>query len=54
MSKKRVTGTKRTRGDQYVAERRLSEDQRAYLPSWAIVPLTEQPTLSVQPEVPSK
>ncbi|KAI7846571.1 hypothetical protein BDC45DRAFT_584991, partial [Circinella umbellata] len=49
-SKKRITGMKRVRGDQYVMEKVLSEGQRTRLPSWAIVPLIESPVLSVQPD----
>ncbi|KAG2214784.1 hypothetical protein INT45_011565 [Circinella minor] len=48
-SKKRITGMKCVRGDQYFIEKILSEGQRTHLPSWAIVPLVELPILSVQP-----
>ncbi|KAI7846823.1 hypothetical protein BDC45DRAFT_528178 [Circinella umbellata] len=49
-SKKRITGVKRVRGDQYFTEKILSEGQRTRLPSWAIVPLLEPSVLSVQPD----
>ena len=47
-SKKRITGVKRVRGDEYAAEKELSKSQRTRLPSWAMVPLAEPAVLSVQ------
>ncbi|KAI7846681.1 hypothetical protein BDC45DRAFT_528592 [Circinella umbellata] len=49
-SKKRITGVKRVRSDQYFTEKILSEGQQTYLPSWAIVLLVEPSVLSVQPD----
>ncbi|KAG2214889.1 hypothetical protein INT45_006528 [Circinella minor] len=49
-SKKRIAGIKRVRGDEYIAEKELSKNQRTRLPSWAIVPLVERAVLSVQPD----
>ncbi|KAG2216058.1 hypothetical protein INT45_013622 [Circinella minor] len=49
-SKKRIASIKRVRGDEYIAEKELSKNQRTRLPSWAIVPLVERAVLSVQPD----